>query len=452
MLPASRLPTRIAHLRQRLRDLGAKACHEDRVLRGWSQVCSYDTPRRAAEDFLPLALRNELPAIEAELNGLARLKSEHSANGHGSHGRSPSPTLPLSPSPQSSPASGRAGERERPSLYLAGEGTNVVLPASSNNDEVARLLVELHDGQMVESVLLPRGGLCVSTQVGCAVGCVFCMSGRAGLLRQLGSAEIVAQVVLARKRRAVSKVVFMGMGEPAHNLDNVMEAIEVLGTQGNIGHKNLVLSTVGDLRVFERLMADFPNTVRPEQHSASVRPELVEGTKERRDDIVHVSTSCACAVGANAPYSHGLPLAGATRTVKPALALSLHSTDAELRAMLLPRAPRIPIEELVERAEAYARATHYPTQYQWTLIEGVNDSDAELERIVQLLAGKYAIMNFIPFNDVDGLDYRRPSAERIAYIAGTLKQRGIICQLRDSAGQEVEGACGQLRARAVNAR
>jgi len=140
----------------------------------------------------PLALRDALPAIEAELHGLARLRSEHPAG-----------------------------------------------------VDVARLLVELADGQMVESVLLPRGGLCVSTQVGCAVGCVFCMSGRAGLLRQLGSAEIVAQVVLARQRRAVSKVVFMGMGEPAHNLDNVLEAIELLGTQGNIGHKNLVLSTVG---------------------------------------------------------------------------------------------------------------------------------------------------------------------------------------------------------------
>ena len=84
---------------------------------------------------------------------------------------------------------------------------------------------ELADGQTVESVLLPRDGLCVSTQVGCAVGCVFCMTGRAGLLRQLSSAEIVAQVVLARSRRAVKKVVFMGMGEPAHNLDNVLEAI-----------------------------------------------------------------------------------------------------------------------------------------------------------------------------------------------------------------------------------
>ncbi len=333
---------RISHLRQHLQGLGAKQCHEDRLLRGWSQVCSYDRKGSPAADFFPLALRDELSAIETELDGLAQLHSEHSA----------------------------------------GEG-------------VARLLVALADGQMIESVLLPRGGLCVSTQVGCAVGCVFCMSGRNGLLRQLGSAEIVAQVVLARKRRAVSKVVFMGMGEPAHNLDNVLEAIQMLGTQGNIGHKNLVFSTVGDLRVFERL-----------------------------------------------------PL----ETVKPALALSLHTTDAALRGKLLPQAPQIAIEELVERAEAYARATGYPVQYQWTLIEGVNDSDSELARITQLLSGKYAIMNFIPFNEVDGLAYRRPSADRIAAMAQKLNAQGIYSRVRDSAGQEVEGACGQLRARAVRAR
>jgi 23S rRNA (adenine2503-C2)-methyltransferase len=330
---------RIEQLQHRLSDLGAKPCHIDRLLRGWSQVGSYDRAHSPAETFFPLALRNELPAIEAALDGLARLHSEH--------------------------------------------------PAAEG---VARLLVELADGQMVESVLLPRGALCVSTQVGCAVGCVFCMSGRNGLLRQLGSAEIVAQVVLARRRRTVSKVVFMGMGEPAHNLDNVLEAIQLLGTQGNIGHKNLVFSTVGDLRVFELL------------------PQGV---------------------------------------VKPALALSLHTTDAALRARLLPRATPIAIEELVERAEVYARATSYPVQYQWTLLEGINDSDAELERIAQLLSGKYAIMNFIPFNDVDGLAYRRPSAERAATMVHTLKQRGILAKLRDSAGQEIEGACGQLRARAA---
>ena len=136
-------------------------------------------------------------------------------------------------------------------------------------------------------------------------------------------------------------------------------------------------------------------------------------------------------------------------TVKPALALSLHTTDAALRAMLLPHAPQIAIEELVERAEMYARATGYPIQYQWTLIEGVNDSDAELERIARLLSGKYAIMNFIPFNEVEGLAYRRPSAERTAFMTHTLNRQGIYTRVRDSAGQEVEGACGQLRARVV---
>ena len=368
---------RIAQLRQRLRDLGAKPCHEDRLLRGWSQVCSYDRVHSPAENFFPLALRDELPAIEAELDGLARLKSEHSV------------ALP-------------------PTLSRGtGDWANV-----------ARLLVELADGQMVESVLLPRGGLCVSTQVGCAVGCVFCMSGRAGLLRQLGSAEIVAQVVLARRRRAVSKVVFMGMGEPAHNLDNVLEAIQLLGTQGNIGHKNLVFSTVGDLRVFERLMEGLPRTGKP---SPQPSPGRRGGKREMQSSI----------------------------PVKPALALSLHSTDAALRARLLPRAPQIAVEELVEHAEAYARATAYPVQYQWTLLEGINDGDAELERIARLLSGKYAVMNFIPFNDVDGLDYRRPPAERISSMVQTLKRHGILAKVRDSAGQDIEGACGQLRARAV---
>ena len=392
---------RITHLRQRLRDLGAKPCHEDRLLRGWSQVGSYDRVHSPAESFFPLAMRNELPAIEAELHGLARLHGEYPADA-----------------------------------------------------VVARLLVELADGLMVESVLLPRGGLCISTQVGCAVGCVFCMSGRAGLLRQLGSAEIVAQVVLARRRRAVSKVVFMGMGEPAHNLDNVMEAIQLLGTQGNIGHKNLVFSTVGDLRVFERLMDGLTHKPSPQPSDGttghSTRPlenngQVAGHPANRRGGEREVGQADILSQDKNSQMQSSIP-------VKPALALSLHSTDDELRAKLLPRAPQITIEELVERAEAYARATGYPVQYQWTLLEGINDSDAELEGIARLLAGKYAVMNFIPFNAVDGLAYRRPSSERIAFMVQALKRHGILAKIRDSAGQEIEGACWQLRARAVQAK
>jgi 23S rRNA (adenine2503-C2)-methyltransferase len=220
------------------------------------------------------------------------------------------------------------------------------------------------------------------------------MTGQGGLLRQLGSAEIVAQVALARTLRPVKKVVFMGMGEPAHNLDNVLEAIDLLGTVGNIGHKNLVFSTVGDPRVFERL-----------------------------------------------PQGR----------VKPALALSLHTTRADLRAKLLPRAPRIDPDELMELGEDYARATGYPIQVQWTLLEGINDSDEELDGIVRLFQGKYAILNMIPYNAVDGLDFKRPSWERAAEIARRLHQRGVLTKLRQSAGQDVDGGCGQLRARAVGA-
>jgi 23S rRNA (adenine2503-C2)-methyltransferase len=332
---------RIAELRARLRDLGANPRHESRILRAWAQRASLDTRHSKAENFLPKAVRQALPDLMAELHGLVRLVSEH--------------------------------------------------PGA---DGSARLLLALGDGQTVESVLLPRHGLCVSTQVGCAVGCTFCMTGREGLKRQLGSAEIVAQVALARSLRPVKKVVFMGMGEPAHNLDHVLEAIDLLGTEGGIGHKNLVFSTVGDPRVFERLPRG---------------------------------------------------------PVKPALALSLHTTRADLRAELLPRAPRIDPAELVEQGERYARATGYPIQYQWTLLEGINDTDEELEGIVRLLQGKYAMMNFIPFNTVAGLPYRRPALERASRMAGILHQRGIVARLRDSAGQDIDGGCGQLRARVLGA-
>ena len=330
---------RIHELKRRLREAGAGPIHEHRILRLWSHALPRNSGKRRPESFFPSSLLAALPSIEAELAGLARIHAVH-----------------------------------------------------RGADGSERLLVALADGQTVESVLLPRDGLCISSQVGCAVGCQFCMTGREGLLRQLGSAEIIAQVALARLRRPVRKVVFMGMGEPAHNLDNVMEAIDLLGTAGNIGHKNLVFSTVGDPRVFERL------------HQGSVRP---------------------------------------------ALALSLHTTKAELRRKLLPRAPNMTPEELVTASERYARATGYPIQYQWTLLEGVNDGEEEIEGIVRLLSGRYGVLNMIPFNAVDGVAFSRPSWERCEQIARTLHQRGILTKLRYSAGQDVDGGCGQLRARAA---
>ncbi|WP_225781864.1 RNA methyltransferase [Xenophilus sp. Marseille-Q4582] len=333
---------RIHELKQRLRAAGAGPSHEHRVLRLWTHAQPRDSGRRRPASFFPAALMAALPAIEAELAGLARVHSAH--------------------------------------------------PAADGSE---RLLVELADGQRVESVLLPRGGLCVSSQVGCAVGCRFCMTGRDGLLRQVGSAEIVAQVALARQRRPVRKVVFMGMGEPAHNLDNVLEAIDLLGTVGGIGHKQLVFSTVGDPRAFERLHR---------------------------------------------------------QAVKPALALSLHSTDGARRRHLLPRAPDLSPEALVSEAERYAQASGHPVQYQWTLLEGVNDGKDEIEGLVRLLSGRRGLLNLIPFNAVEGAGFSRPEWARCEALARTLKARGILTKLRDSAGQDVDGGCGQLRARAETLR
>jgi 23S rRNA (adenine2503-C2)-methyltransferase len=187
----------------------------------------------------------------------------------------------------------------------------------------------------------------------------------------------------------------MGMGEPAHNLDAVMDAIALLGNEGNIGHKDLVFSTVGDERVFER---------------------LPQGP------------------------------------VRPALALSLHSCFDDRRRQLLPKAPAVPVAQLVAAAEVYARDTGYPVQYQWTLLQGLNDGDDELEAIAALLAGKHAMMNFIPWNAIEGLPYQRPSWERAAQMANFLNRRGILTRLRRSAGQDVDGGCGQLRARAAVSR
>ena len=329
--------TSLHGLREALRAAGARPRHETLLLRAWVRGLPLDAFAQSEDARLPRVLQSALPGLTTTFGGLVRVRSEH-----------------------------------------------------RGADASTRLLLSLGDGRTIESVLLPGDGVCGSTQVGCAVGCVFCMTGRDGLARHLTSGEIVAQVALARSRQRVRRVVFMGMGEPAHNLDNVLDAIALLGEQGDLATKNLVFSTVGDRRVFERLPRE---------------------------------------------------------TIKPALALSLHTTKPELRERLLPRAPRIEPAELVALADEYSRATKYPTQYQWTLLEGVNDGDDELETLATLLRGHYAVVNFIPYNTVDGALFRRPSWERAAEMTRYLHRRGVLAKLRRSAGQDVEAGCGQLRAR-----
>jgi 23S rRNA (adenine2503-C2)-methyltransferase len=327
-------------LRERLRALGAQPLHLRHLLRLWLHARPLDTPHRGDPAFLPRRLRDALPALAAELDALASPASRH--------------------------------------------------PGSDGSE---RLLVALADGRAVETVLLPRGGVCVSTQIGCAVGCTFCTTGRDGLLRQLGSAEIVAQVALARRLRPTRRVVFMGMGEPSHNLDAVLDAITLLGTEGGVARENLMFSTVGDRRAFERLPAN---------------------------------------------------------PVRPSLALSLHTTDAALRERLLPRAPRIAPDELLALADAYSREAGLPLLVQWTLLDGVNDGEDEARRLAALLAGRRAIVNLIPWNTADtaaAAGLARPPVERAVAFVRALRAQGVVATLRWSAAQDVDGGCGQLRAR-----
>ena len=257
-------------------------------------------------------------------------------------------------------------------------------------DDAARRVLRLRSGRTIESVDLPRAGLCVSTQVGCAVGCRFCKTGEDGLLQQLTPLEILAQVVHARRTRALKRVVFMGMGEPAHNLDAVLDAIDLLGHEGGFAHKNLVFSTVGEPKVFDRLAAG---------------------------------------------------------GVKPALALSLHTLDAAKRADMLPRAPKFEPLDLLDAALDYSDRTTHPLQLQWTLLDGWNDTDDEAVRLAAGLRGRRAIVNYIPFNTVEGSGFARPPVERCVQLVRRVRREGVVATLRFSAAQEVDGGCGQLRAR-----
>lgn len=260
----------------------------------------------------------------------------------------------------------------------------------------SKMLLRLADGRTVESVVLPQNAVCVSTQVGCAVGCAFCMTGRGGLMRQLGGGEIVAQVAAARQVNTdIRKVDFMGMGEPAHNLRAVMEAIQFLGTYGDFGHKSLMISSSGSRRLFESLMA--------------------------------------------------LP----RQAVKPGLALSLHSTRNELRRALMPHADKMTVEELVAAAEAYSRMARTPIQYEWVLLQGVNDGAQEVDQLIALLAGRNAMVNAIPVNEVSGMPFKRPSKTACLAFVRRLREAGIVAKIRQSAAQDVLGGCGQLRSRLI---
>lgn len=279
-----------------------------------------------------------------------------------------------------------ADERER--LHAFDLATTVVERVGAGGD-ASRLVVRLADGEQVESVVLGDGGVCVSSQVGCAVGCRFCASGIGGLRRQLSAAEILEQVAHARAiDPAIKRVVYMGIGEPSHNLDAVLEAAQVLADDGGVHERSQTLSTVGSTRAFRRLTDS---------------------------------------------------------SVRPSVALSLHAADDALRRDLLPRAGNEPVADLVAAADAYADATGREIQYAWALLDGVNDRAEDVEALVALLRERRGYVNVIPWNPVPELPFATPHRERAIAFVQALRDRGLFATVRWSAGVEAEAACGQLR-------
>ncbi len=265
-----------------------------------------------------------------------------------------------------------------------------VLEEVRSVDGTVKLLLGLQDGKKVETVAMTVGACCVSTQVGCAVGCRFCASGLFGVERHLSVDEIVEQVVHARRQMRIDRIVYMGMGEPSHNLDNVLAAVVRLRDEALLSPRRQTLSTVGGVKVFERMRA-------------------AEG--------------------------------------RPCLAMSLHLADDERRRELLPRAHKDLLVDSVAAADAYGRDVGTPVQFEWTLLAGINDGDRDIEQLCALLAGVRGFVNFIVYNRVEGLSFEAPPTERIVEIVRRVKKNGILATIRNSSGPDAQAACGQLRLR-----
>jgi 23S rRNA (adenine2503-C2)-methyltransferase len=265
-----------------------------------------------------------------------------------------------------------------------------------SSDGTQKLLIELASGGRVETVHMPArepglgATLCVSTQVGCPVGCPFCASGLLGLERNLAAHEIVEQYLRGRALGPLRRSVVMGIGEPLLNLAALEEALEVVRTELGMGARKITVSTVG-----------FPERVR---RLAATKPHFQ-------------------------------------------LAISLHSPfDAE-RDRLVPAMAGTPVEEVLAAGDEWFRRTGRELTYEYVLLAGTNDSDAHAQELARRLAGRRATVNLIPYNPTEAPGFERPGQERAERFRELLVARGIVATLRWSRGVEAQAACGQLRIR-----
>lgn len=264
-----------------------------------------------------------------------------------------------------------------------------------SSDGTRKFLFRLHDRHSVETVLIPMEGgrhtLCISTQVGCAMQCSFCLTGTFGLERHLATGEIVNQVCAVRKDYPVDNIVLMGMGEPLHNLDNVVDALKILYARSGFdyGPRKITLSTSG------------------------LVPQI---------------------------YELG-------QRIRVNLAVSLNATTDEVRNRLMPINRRYPLAELMEACRQYPLAPRQRITFEYILIKGVNDSPADAKRLVKLLHGIKAKVNLIPFNEHVGSVFLAPDEHVIRTFQTCLLNRQIVAIRRAGKGQDISAACGQLKGR-----
>ena len=277
---------------------------------------------------------------------------------------------------------------------------NIKLPSVHRRfdsiDGTRRYLVRLQDDELAETVYIPeesRDTICISSQIGCALACTFCLTGQLGLTRHLSAGEIVTQALVAQRENISSRgfnVVLMGMGEPLHNYDNVMKAIRILHDKDglNMSMSRITLSTAGLLPAIERLAAE---------------PMI------------------------------------------PNLAISLTGATNEKRNELMPINRRYPIEQLLDAVRRFPLKHRQRVTFEYVLLGGVTDAPEDALHLVKLLKGIRAKVNLIPFNEAEELSYRRPLDAAIERFQQVLIENNISAFVRKNRGNDISAACGQLK-------
>ena len=264
-------------------------------------------------------------------------------------------------------------------------------------DKTRKYLLRLADGLIIEAVGIPtakRLTVCVSSQVGCPMDCDFCATGKGGFTRNLKAYEIIDQVLTVQSdfEQRVSNVVFMGMGEPMANIDEVVAAVKSLNQDVGIGARSLTISTVGI-------------------------PGKIQQLAQHRLQVV--------------------------------LAVSLHASNQDLREQLIPSAKNYTLNELLDECRDYVQVTGRRVSFEYILLAGINDLPENARELVQCLKGFQTHVNLIPYNPISEVDYQRPNSQRIRAFTNILEDAKVAVSVRYSRGLEADAACGQLRASKV---